>query len=44
MLGNLSAAEEEFLGRQVVDTALQLHKYFWAGLLESLYEECFAMV
>ncbi len=35
-------AEIEVLAKQVVDCAFQVHTTMRAGLLESVYEECFA--
>ena len=32
---------QEYLGKQVVDIAFQLHKTLGPGLLESVYEKCF---
>jgi GxxExxY protein len=35
------SAEEEALGRRVVDAAYQVHRALGPGLLESVYETCF---
>jgi GxxExxY protein len=32
---------QEYIGKQVVDIAFQLHKTLGPGLLESVYEKCF---
>ena len=32
---------ENWLGKQIVDIAVNLHKTFGPGLLESVYEKCF---
>lgn len=32
---------QEYIGKQVVDIAFQLHKTLGLGLLESVYEKCF---
>lgn len=32
---------ENWLGKQIVDIAINLHKSFGPGLLESVYEKCF---
>jgi GxxExxY protein len=32
---------EEFLAKQIVDTAYHIHKELGPGLLESVYEKCF---
>ena len=32
---------EEFLGRQIVDIAIKIHKELGPGLLESVYAKCF---
>lgn len=33
-------AEQEMIGREIVDAALKVHKAMGPGLLESVYEEC----
>jgi len=35
--------KEEYLGRQIVDTAIKIHRQLGAGLLETVYEKVFAM-
>jgi GxxExxY protein len=35
------SAHEEWLGKQVVDIAFQIHKSLGPGLLEKVYEACF---
>lgn len=34
-------AFQEYIGKQIVDIAFQLHKALGPGLLESVYEKCF---
>jgi len=34
-------AREEYLGREIVDTAYKVHKALGPGLLERVYEACF---
>lgn len=41
MLQNLSP-QEEFIATQIVDIAIKIHKKLGPGLLESVYEKCFA--
>jgi GxxExxY protein len=33
---------EEWIGKQVVDVAFQIHKSLGPGLLEKVYEACFS--
>ena len=35
------SAKEEFLGRQIVDISIKVHKELGPGLLESVYAKCF---
>ena len=35
------SAEEEWIGKQIVDIAYHLHKALGPGLLEKVYESCF---
>jgi GxxExxY protein len=37
-----SVEYREWLGKQIVDTAYQIHKALGPGLLEKVYEQCFA--
>lgn len=34
--------QEEYLGRQIVDIAISIHRKLGQGLLESVYEKCFS--
>lgn len=37
-----SVEYREWLGKQIVDIAYQIHKSLGPGLLEKVYEQCFA--
>ena len=40
-MNNDQKAFQEYIGKQIVDIAFQLHKALGPGLLESVYQKCF---